>query len=197
MTKNTKEHWNQIKLKKPNKQLTFIHTPKCGGTYVSLILDSLNIRKKGNICKHIQASEHDGITFTVVRDPIKRFESLLNYRLCEDKPRGHDWPTSLNYVYQDKSVSLDTIVEKMTDNEITNFSPYRSLVYWSKNVDIFITIDQLPEFLSFFGYKYNVSNFSPTNISKKERGTFNEFTINRLKLLYIDDLEFYSQVIKN
>ncbi len=85
----------------------------------------------------------------------------------------------------------------MTDNEITNFSPYRSLVYWSKNVDIFITIDQLPEFLSFFGYKYDVSNFSRKNVSKKERGTFNDFTINRLKLLYIDDLEFYSQVIKN
>ena len=193
MTKNTKEHWNQIKLKKPNKQLTFIHTPKCGGTYVNSILHSLNIRNKG----HMQASEHDGITFTVVRDPIKRFESLLNYRLCENKPRCHDWPTRLNYVYKDKSVSLDTIVEKMTDKEITNFSPYRSLVYWSKNVDIFITIDQLPEFLSFFGYKYDVSNFRRENVSKKERGTFNEFTINRLKLLYIDDLEFYSQVIKN
>ena len=139
----------------------------------------------------------DGITFTVIRDPIKRFESLLNYRLCEDNPRLHDWPTRLNYVYQDKSVSLDTIVEKMTDKETTNFSPYRSIVYWSKNVDIFITIVQLSEFLSFFGYKYDVSNFSRKNVSKKERGTFNDFTINRLKLLYIDDLQFYNQVIKN
>ena len=85
----------------------------------------------------------------------------------------------------------------MNDKNITKFKPYRSLVYWSKNVDIFITIDQLPEFLSFFGYKYDVNIFSRKKVSKKERGTFNDFTINRLKLLYVDDMQFYNQVIKN
>ena len=152
---NNVNYWNKINIKKNNKPLIFIHTPKCGGTFVNSILRKLNIARKG----HKRAdSQDDGITFTVIRHPIERFESLINYRLSEPKPRK-DWPKSLYYVWKDKSISLNEIVGAMTDNEILNFEPYKSLCYWSKNIDIFITIDKLEEFLSFFGYKINIKDF--------------------------------------
>lgn len=31
-----------------NKKMVFIHTPKCGGTYVSSILSHLNIKNNGH-----------------------------------------------------------------------------------------------------------------------------------------------------
>ena len=188
---NNINYWNKIKKKKQNKPLIFIHTPKCGGTFVKTILKNLNIANKG----HIRADpKNDGITFTVIRNPIERFESLMNYRLGEPEPR-RDWPESLYYVWKDKSISLNEIVGGMTDNEILNFVPYRSLCYWSKNIDIFITIDKLEEFLSFFGYKINIKDFPKQNISKKIRGKFNEATKKRISNLYSQDMVLFTRLI--
>jgi len=99
-------------------------------------------------------------------------------------------------VYQDKSIDLNIIVSKMTDENITNFKPYASLMFWSKNIDIFITIDQLHEFLCFFGYFYNIKDFEKKNVSKKLRGVFNDFTKSRISLIYIDDIDLFNKVIK-
>ena len=190
---NNITYWNKIKNLKNNKHLTFIHTPKCGGTFVRNILNNLNIKNKGHERAH---PKNDGITFTVIRNPIERFESLINYRLGEKKPRK-DWPKSLNYVWNDNSVNLNKIVGKMTDKEILGFKPYRTLCYWSKNIDIFITIDKLEEFLSFFGYKVSIKEFETKNVSKKVRGTFNKVTKNRISKLYRQDMVLFNSVIKH
>ena len=190
---NNITYWNKIKNLKKNKHLTFIHTPKCGGTFVRNILKKLNISIKGHKRAH---PKNDGITFTVIRNPIERFESLINYRLGEKKPRK-DWPKSLNYVWNDNSVNLNKIVGKMTDKQILGFKPYRTLCYWSKNIDIFITIDKLEEFLSFFGYKIDIINFEKRNVSNKIRGTFNKVTKNRISKLYRQDMALFNSVIKH
>jgi hypothetical protein len=192
---NTITYWNKIKKLKKNKHLTFIHTPKCGGTFVRNILNKLNIST--NSKGHKQAHpKKDGITFTVIRNPIERFESLINYRLGERKPRK-DWPKSLKYVWNNKSVNLNKIVGKMTDKQILGFKPYRTLCYWSNNIDIFITIDKLEEFLSFFGYKIDIINFEKRNVSKKIRGTFNKATKNRISKLYKKDMVLFNSKIKH
>ena len=190
---NNITYWNKIKNLKNNKHLTFIHTPKCGGTFVRNILTKLNISIKGHKRAH---PKNDGITFTVIRNPIERFESLINFRLGEKKPRK-DWPKSLNYVWNDNSVNLNKIVGKMTDKQILGFKPYRTLCYWSKNIDIFITIDKLEEFLSFFGYKIDIINFEKRNVSNKIRGTFNKVTKNRISKLYRQDMTLFNSVIKH
>ena len=172
------------------EKLTFIHIPKCAGTYVGKILDSLNILNK----LHNLASTNDTNTFTVIRDPIKRFESLLNFRLSENSPRD-DWPRHLRYVYKDNSVTLDTIVKKMSDEYTMSFNPYKSLIWWSENIDFFITIEQLPDFLSSFGYTYDINNFALEQVSAKNRGTFSESTKDRLKVIFADDIKFYNKVI--
>jgi hypothetical protein len=161
---------------KNNKELIFIHTPKCGGTYVSHILKHLNIKNAG----HSQAVPNQGITFTVIRNPVERFESLLNYRLGEYKPRN-DWPKNLSYVYEDKTIQLNEIVSKMTNEQITSFNPYRSLSYWAANVDIIITLDNLPKMLESFGYTYDKNLFIPRNVSNKIRGKLDEQNKDRIK----------------
>lgn len=183
----------KILINKSNKNIIFIHTPKCGGTYVSSILSHLKIQNKG----HNQAIENEeGITFTVIRNPIERFESLLNYRLSEQNHRN-DWPKHLIYVYKDENITLNEIVSKMTNEQILGFSPYKTLNYWTTNVDIIITLDELPKMLEYFGYTYDTKLFTPQNISNKIRGKLNEETINRIKLLYQDDIILYNKVINS
>ena len=88
MTNNI-NYWNNIRKRKHDKPLRFVHTPKCGGSFTSNILKKLDINNNF----HKQASKQDitnSITFTVIRHPVERFESLLNYRLSEPCPRN-DW----------------------------------------------------------------------------------------------------------
>jgi len=174
---------------KSGNELIFIHTPKCAGKYTSQILELLKIKNK----KHKQAIKNEGITFTVIRNPVERFESLLNYRLDEAFPRK-DWPRHLHYVFDNKNISLNEIVSKMTDTEILGFEPYRTLIYWIENVDIIITIDELPKLLKMFGYTYDINSFKKVNVSNKIRGKLDETTKNRISKLYYADMNLYNKV---
>lgn len=179
---------------KNNKELVFVHTPKCGGTYTSYILKHLQIK---NI-SHLQATPmNNRIYFTIVRNPINRFESMLNYRLDTIRNR-HNWPVDhLKYVFDDRTINLNDILSKMTDEDILSFKPYNTLTYWSKNVDIIITIDNLPKLLNYFGYKYDINKFHIANVSNKIRGTLNNESIERLKIIFKDDIELYNKVINS
>ena len=178
-----------IKNKNKNKtnKLTFVHTPKCGGTYVAQILEDLNITNLG----HNRAELNDGINFTIIRHPVERFESLLNFRLTDARPRP-DWPSHLNYVYSDDTISLNNIINSMSDKEILNFKPYQTLKFWSKNVDVFLLINELHDFLEINGYKYDVKKYDKKNVSNKIRGTLNEENKKRIADLYSDDIIFFN-----
>lgn len=178
---------------KTNKELVFVHTPKCAGTYISSILSHLKIKNNG----HNQATPNNNyIYFTVIRNPVERFESLLNYRLDEKKPRD-DWPKHLSYVYNNKSVTLNEIVSKMTNNDILKFSPYKTINYWAKNIDIIITLDNLPKMLEYFGYTYDANLFKSINVSNKVRGKLNQQNKNRIKYLFYNDVKLYNTVINS
>jgi hypothetical protein len=114
----------------------------------------------------------------------------MNYRLNERQPRN-DWPKHLAGVYK-HNAPLNKIVGKFNNKEITSFSPYNSLVYWSKNVNIFIEIEELHDFLSFFGHEYDVEEFEKQNVSKKTRGVFNSATRERIKKIYSKDMAFFN-----
>jgi len=195
---NCKELWNSIRIKKNTHKLKFIHTPKCGGTYVSNILYDLKIINKPHLPvdrkNHIPANgDEKEIAFTIIRNPIDRFESLINFRLGMDILE--DWPEHLRYVYDDKNINLNEIISKMSDDEILGFVPYKSLVYWTKNVDIVITIEQLEEFLNFFGYFYHAAIYKKENVSIKSRGKFNNETIKRIETLFYYDILLYNKII--
>ena len=178
----------EIKSNNPNKPLIFVHTPKCGGTYVGKILKDLGIR---NMHHHL-AKKEKGIHFIVIREPVNRFESLLNYRLDPKSPM--DWPRHLKKI--NTNTSLNEIVTQMSDSEILSFAPYKTLTYWSQDVDILITMNELKEFLQMFGYTYNEANYSPRNVSSKTRGTLNDATKERLYNLYQEDINLYNRWTK-
>jgi hypothetical protein len=175
---------------KDKKELVFIHSPKCAGSYVSRILSHLEIKNFG----HQQAIPNENyIYFTVIRDPVDRFESWLNF--CLSNRFNFDWPINLLYSYYDKNITLDEIISKMTDRDMLQFKQYRSLNYWTKNVEIIITIDNLSKMLECFGYTYDINSFKPINVSDKLRGRINEENRNRIKKIFNDDVELYNKVI--
>ena len=175
---------------KDKKELVFIHSPKCAGSYVSSILSHLKIKNFG----HQQAIPNENyIYFTVIRDPVDRFESWLNF--CLSNSLKFDWPINLLYSYYDKNITLDEIISKMTDRDMLQFKQYRSLNYWTKNVEIIITIDNLSKMLECFGYTYDINSFKPINVSAKLRGRINEENRNRIKKIFNDDVELYNKVI--
>lgn len=175
-----------IIVKKQTNKIIFVHTPKCGGTFVSYILNDLGILNKG----HNLATDNKDIHFTVIRHPVDRFESLLNFRLSENKPRN-DWPKSLVNAYN-YNTSLNKIVKNMTDNNIMSFSPYHSLTYYSKNVDVLITIGELTHFLKLFGYSYDEQKYSIKNESVKTRGKLNNNNRMRIGKLFFKDIKLYN-----
>lgn len=185
-------NWKEIKKEKKNLNLIFIHTPKCGGSYVSSILRDLGIKRDGHNQSNINLNKKY-ITFTVIREPIERFESFLNYRLGDKNPRN-DWPEYLNYVYDNKNITLDEIVNNFQEKDIQKLYPYRTLQYWTKNVDIVITIKELKQLLSFFGYKYNEKKYEMRNVSKKERGKLNEKNKEKLKKIFRKDIEIFNKL---
>lgn len=175
---------NELILKKPNSKLIFVHTPKCGGTSVSEVLKNTDIINLG----HNLTEKSDNIVFTVIRNPIDRFESFLNYRL-QSEPR-EDWPKELNYVYNDINFDLNYIVNNLNDTDILNFHPFRTLKFWSKNVDFFITLNEFEDFLSYLGYTNVV--LPKKNFSEKKRGTLNLENRERLYNIYNEDFKLYN-----
>lgn len=185
------DQWNNIRLSK-NKPLGYVHTPKCGGNYVKSILVDLNVR----CFYHSKTSDEEynnHIVFTVFRDPIKRFESFLNYRLSNklliDFPKN-----TLMLITQNKIQNLDEVLNNLTDENILSFYPFATLNYWYHNIDIVISIDQIHEFLSFFGHNYDISKYKPKNISEKKYGTLSEQSIQRLKICLKDDILLYNKL---
>ena len=186
--------------KKPSAKLTFIHTPKTGGTCIVKILKHLRIRPNEMIYHHRAPKNTKNITFTVIRDPISRLKSLLNYRLGNDPipiNARHDWPARLRYIRERRTINLNKTVSLFKDRELVNFHPFKTLTYWTKNVDILITIDQLKQFLHFFGYNYNSSKFDKKNVSPKTRGDFSIATRNRIKRLYNKDVILYNNFLQH
>jgi hypothetical protein len=96
-----------------------------------------------------------------------------------------------------KTIQLNEVFSKMTDKEILSFLPYRTLNYWTKNVDIIITLDNLPKMLEYFGYTYDINLFKPDNVSNKTRGELDQHNKNRLNRLFKDDVILYNMVINS
>ena len=168
-------------------KLTFIHTPKCAGTYAGDVLERLNIRNKGHT-RAINLKQNE-LTFTIIRDPVSRFESLLNFRFAQD-PRI-DWPTHLLPAFNNRSLSLNWFVNHMTNEQLVSFKPYMTLAFWTQNVDICLTIDELKPFLEHLGHRFP-DDIEPRNISIKRRGSFNEQVKKKLAKLFGYDYQIYN-----
>lgn len=172
LTKNIMPLWKQnyiqwIKKEKKYEsiqKLYFIHIPKTGGTYIRLMIQGVNKTNHLKCAKTHYSPDiieksaiKKNIYFAAIRDPVDRMESFLNYKMDKSKHKGklYNWPKHLEYIYYDSTISLNTIVELMTNEELMFHmeTPYKTLVDWSVDVDIFITIDEFSDLLELFGYQ--------------------------------------------
>ena len=195
------KRWNEVKKKKRNRPIDFVHIPKTGGTFVKSVLKQTNIsitsRYGSTIKSHTPKKNIHNINFTVIRHPVDRFESFLNFRLNEKQARS-DWPKKVRNVYNknNKNTTLNDIVAKMTKTDILSFSPFRTIKYYTQDMDIFITINKVEKFLRFFGYKVNVDSFKKKNVSPKTRGTLSAKTRRRIARIYSEDMKIYKELKK-
>lgn len=183
--------WRRVYDMSPNSKLLFVHIPKCGGTYAAQILKVLNISNNF----HSKARQKNSVTFGIVRHPVERFESFLNYRLGEWNVRK-DWPRYLRHAHKDKQASLNDIVLAFRTADILRFAPFKTLLFWTQKIDILITINQLEDFLQFWGYRYNSSSFMAKNISPKTRGTLNITARAKVEDVFRRDLVVYRTVLQ-
>ena len=200
--------WHFIKESKPNHPLMFVHIPKCGGTYCKTLFRELDILSVDKFESDLGIQGDDGvgrphqlakksysdnfIIFGVIRHPVDRFESLLNFTL------GGGGPPKRKFIINDyikkmgKNGTINDFVDMQTDEELLSYTPYRTLKYYSQNVDIFIKIDELENFLSFFGYK-NIPKTDRKNASKRNYGYLSEKNKARIARLFKDDIAFYNK----
>ena len=181
-----------VKLRKQGKPLSFIHTPKCAGSFAKKICNDLGIEK---IVGHNLPSDNSAIYFTIIRHPINRFQSLMYYRLSGLFPKGGScWPPHLIDVIDDDSVDLDTVLSRMSDAEITGFHPFGTLRYWSSSADIIISIDEMRDLLQSFGFDLDLKKYpNKLNVSLKTRPPFTKVSRDRLENIFREDIEFYQK----
>ncbi len=176
---------DRIRRKLGYKVLHYIHIPKCGGTYARMILRDLGI---AYTCHELLPRRRRVIYFTTIREPVERFESLLNFRL-EKKPEMQ-FPKRLRYAISDKSVSLDEIVSGMTDSDIRSFVPFRTMRYYARNCDFCLTIDEFIPALKILGYKVR-DDYKALNMTNKERGCIGVENRKRIEYLFESDMMLY------
>ena len=167
------------------KQVAFVHIPKCAGTYVKGYCKELGIdylfHKKGN-------GKSNTFYFSVIRDPIKRFESFLNYRLWKGDMQS--FSPHLHPIFGDSSIDLNQIVEKLEEKDFQGFQPYKTIDYWTDQCHLLITIDELFDFFHELGFTDLVEH-SKENVSIKKRGTLNEESIQKIEEIYQKDIEIF------
>jgi len=182
----------QLQAFKVNSDIEFIHTPKCAGSFVKKVCNDLGVPK---IDGHNHPKSDRKISFTIIRHPVERYQSLLYYRLSGLFPKGgSNWPSHLIDIFENELLGLDDILERMSDEEILGFHPYNTLSYWAKNADILLTINELGDFLRLFGYEFSEDDYrGRLNVSTKLRSPLGKNSIERLERLYSDDIKLFEQ----
>lgn len=185
------------------QQFDFIHTPKCAGTYFRKFFDEDGqILYKGH-SKNI-VFEHERLipkkTFTIIREPIARFESFCNFVLTSPVLRD-DIPTQIINDSNKSFFDLNYMVSQFTEKELSNMHPFKTLDYWVKGLDYVFTIEQFHNAYARANKIYFENNFEKSdnqsfNKSTKNWGTFNKQTIERIKKVFKKDIDIYNYNLK-
>lgn len=182
---------------KDGAKLVFVHTPKCGGTYANNCLNILNIKTIGHIqpkLSNYKSSEPE-VYFTIIREPIERFESFLNYRL--GKKELHDFPPRFSEKINNNKYTLNDFMSQLNGYDYESFTPYRNLKYWTKNIDLCICMKEFLPFMEFLGYDISkIKNIPRKNVSVKNRGFLNDENKENLRQIYKEDINIYNYWIR-
>ena len=170
----------------------FIHTPKCAGQYFNRffykdpLITNLSHTITGGRAKKIFKQKNKTYKFTIIREPISRFQSFLNY--CLSGGIFHRSIPSHLMVQKDKNYfNLNLLVENLSDKMIYNgFETFYNLQYWTKNADFIFTIGQFDSIYREIYPPYVEALNNPSfkhkyNKSKKNWGEFDTGTRKYMK----------------
>jgi hypothetical protein len=181
-------YWKKIKKKKKHVPINYTHIPKTGGTFVKYVLGSTKIKPTSMYTEgsHPKNKNIKYINFTVIRHPVDRIESYLNFKYGMNK---HKLDTIKI------KASLNKIVSNMNKKQLKQLKKkFKPMKYYSKNVDIFITINMLKYFLLFFGYNIDLEDIKYKNVSAKVRGSLNKKNRAIIEYLYKEDMNLYNNL---
>ncbi len=170
---------------KNGSKLIFVHIPKTGGTYADQYLKLFKIK---NI-SHTQSKKDNDVKFTIIRNPIDRFESMLNYRI--QNKILHDLPKKIIESFENTNISLNDIVNDIRQEDVNKIKPFYNLEYWTQNIDLVLTIDEFLPVLNLFGYNTDII-YPKQNVSIKNRGKINDENRNKIAELYKKDMELFN-----
>tara|TARA_Y100000748_G_C15383936_1_gene444776 strand:+ start:80 stop:679 length:600 start_codon:yes stop_codon:yes gene_type:complete len=182
--------WKLVMQKKKNARVQYVHIPKTGGTFVKNVLQKTNITPTSmyTIGSHPSYKNKKNINFTIIRHPVERLESFLNYKYGRTK-HMLDTPK--------KKATLNKIVSNMNVKKMRNIKKkFRPITHYTKNIDIFITINMLADLLLFFKYDIEIENYRYKNVSTKVRGTLNKKNRAKIEELYKKDMNLYNRLIQ-
>ena len=198
-------------------KITFVHIPKTGGNTIGAWLDQQHNRlikprlfRKDNPNERIGKGyvEFDnvgvsclhrspgGISFTVIREPVARFESYLNFILdercniasLENKVASNSsesWGQ-----WKEGNITLNEIIEILTPDDIPHRGQFRTLSYYTKNVDVLLIIDEVIPFFKSLGFKTK-HKLPHLRNSAKTRGTLNEKSKAKIRQIFHEDVKLY------
>ena len=194
-------------LKKYNNlsQFDFSHIPKCAGQYFNEFFKSdSQINSLGHIRDGIQSNNslkrlNPLIKFTIIREPISRFESYLNYSLEYGYFQKY-FPYDLLMEKDDIHFDLNYMVKQMSDDFIVNGEGlFRNYTFWTKGMDYVFTIHQFEKIYELLNENFNNKLNDPNakmykNKSSKNWGAFHLGTKTRLKVLFKKDIEIFNKI---
>ena len=167
----------------------FLHIPKTGGTSVQELCDQYRITYLGHHPEKAR-KKRKRMRFTVIREPGKRFESFLHYRLQGRRPRRDFRPRTL---HSNKNLQLDEIVGEMTNKTLTGFSPFSTQCLYAKHVDICFQLHELPEAFHIMLGLTDLPKLPKHNSSKKTRKNLSGKSLRRIRKVYFKDVKLWEK----
>lgn len=190
-----------------NAHITNIHIPKCGSTSTSNFYEDCIVYGYMQGIHKLNANVlHRGVTFTVLREPLERFKSNVNYFLNEktnEFTRDQIIDISFNYTYTDEEMSnvleyssKDTKPEiNIVLHSLSIFNSFYNVFDENKNLKAkhLLNIKNLKQELENILPDWEYKHFPHTNRSKGEDFALTDEQLDKFNYKYREDIEFYKQ----
>tara|TARA_B100000989_G_C19417842_1_gene417269 strand:- start:177 stop:788 length:612 start_codon:yes stop_codon:yes gene_type:complete len=192
------------------KKINFIHIPKNGGTSIKTICSN----NKHMIYRHHRCDVFNRKlpnTLIVIRNPIERFISAVNYSLQKWSHKENikylirnkiDTPNKFVEIWMDKNHKEYSNLMKLMKNEKQKIGnkmiEYKWTYYpqynWINNPKFVIVMDNLNEELRYFMDKYNIKGkIIQNNKTSSSHNILSEKSKKFLMKFYKKDIEIYNK----
>ena len=182
----------------------FVHIPKCVGQFFAQFFDNdPQIKYLGHTIakreKNFVKRKTPLHRFTIIREPIQRFESFLNFALTT-RFFQKDIPIDILLERDKPYFDLNYVVENLSNLFIREGEGmFRNYDYWTQGSDYIFTIGQFKNLYGKISQDYSNRENNPKinltkNKSQKKYGQFHLGTKNRLSIVLKKDIDLFNKI---